>query len=231
MKRGVHVTRRTLIFGALCAPSSVYGAPLIDTSTGGSLFSKTAYSPPDAHRQGLLNMFSDPEPDLAPDVSLAPRHSPLFGMSRPLRLALSNANTGEKMALSVAARLPFSVSQKRQLDRFLRDWRQNEIREIDGAVLQALLRICDKIAPEGGALNVRITSGYRSQKTNELLRSMGKKAARNSLHMQARAIDFSLPGVPMKTLSRVARQVCPGGVGTYSTFVHVDSGPQRNWSV
>jgi len=60
---------------------------------------------------------------------------------------------------------------------------------------------------------------------------MGKKAARNSLHMQARAIDFSLPGVPMKTLSRVARQVCPGGVGTYSTFVHVDSGPQRSWTV
>jgi uncharacterized protein YcbK (DUF882 family) len=135
------------------------------------------------------------------------------------------------MTLKVTARAPFSISQKRKLDHFLRDWRQNEIQEIDAAVLQAFLRVCEDVAPDSGTLNVRITSGYRSRKTNDLLRRMGKKAARNSLHMQARAIDFSLPGVPMKTLSRVARRVCPGGVGTYSTFVHVDSGPQRSWSV
>ncbi len=231
MTRKVHVTRRALMLGALCAPSLVRGAPLVDTSTGGSLFSKTSYSPSDTRTQGLLNMFSDPEPDLAPGVSLAPRQSPLFGMSRPLRLALSNANTGEEMTFNVAARMPFSPSEKRRLDHFLRDWRQNEIKEIDGAVLQAFLRVCEDVAPEVGRLSVRITSGYRSRKTNDLLRRMGKKAARNSLHMQARAIDFSLPGVPMKTLSRVARQVCPGGVGTYSTFVHVDSGPQRSWTV
>jgi uncharacterized protein YcbK (DUF882 family) len=231
MTRKVHVTRRALMLGALCAPSLVRGAPLVDTSTGGSMFSKTSYSPSDTRTQGLLNMFSDPEPDLAPGVSLAPRQSPLFGMSRPLRLALSNANTGEEMTFNVAARTPFSPSEKRRLDHFLRDWRQNEIKEIDGAVLQAFLRVCEDVAPEVGRLSVRITSGYRSRKTNDLLRRMGKKAARNSLHMQARAIDFSLPGVPMKTLSRVARQVCPGGVGTYSTFVHVDSGPQRSWTV
>lgn len=231
MTRKVNVTRRALLVGMFSAPSLVHGAPLVDTSTGGGLFSQTAFRPPETDRQSLLNMFSDPEPELAPDVLLAPRQSPLFGVSRLLRLAFNNANTGEKMAMNVTARAPFSVSQRRQLDHFLRDWRQNEIQEIDAAVLQTLLRVCEEIAPEGGALNVQITSGYRSRKTNDLLRRMGKKAARNSLHMQARAIDFSLPDVPMKTLSRVARQVCAGGVGLYSTFVHVDSGPQRTWSV
>lgn len=230
MKRRAFITRRALIFGALSAPSLAHGAPLVDTLTGGSLFSKAAFSPSGARRQGLLNLFSDPEPDLAPDVSLAQRESLLFGVSRPLRLGLTNANTGEKMTLNVPARVPFSTAQKRQFDHFLRDWRQNEIQEIDAAVLYALLRVCEEFAPDGEALNLRITSGYRSRKTNDLLRRMGKKVARNSLHTQARAIDFSLPGVPIKTLSRVSRQVCPGGVGTYSTFVHVDSGPQRSWN-
>lgn len=229
MTQKAHFTRRALLVGALCSPSLAHGAPLVDIPTGGSLFSDTAFRPPEGDTQGLLHMFGDPEPDLPPDVSLAPRQAPLFGMSRPLRLALGNANTGEKMTLNVAARMPFSPTEKHQLDHFLRDWRQNEIQEIDGAVLQTFLQICEDVAPERGTLDVRITSGYRSRKTNDLLRRMGKKAARNSLHMQARAIDFSLPDVPMKTLSRLARQICPGGVGTYSTFVHVDSGPQRSW--
>jgi len=38
-----------------------------------------------------------------------------------------------------------------------------------------------------------------------------------------------LPKVSIPQLSKVAKEICPGGVGTYSSFVHIDSGPKRAW--
>jgi len=45
-----------------------------------------------------------------------------------------------------------------------------------------------------------------------------------------KAIDFSIPGTGIKNLAKIVRANTKGGVGSYQTFVHLDSGPHRTWS-
>jgi uncharacterized protein YcbK (DUF882 family) len=49
--------------------------------------------------------------------------------------------------------------------------------------------------------------------------------------MQGRAVDVSLPGKSFKSLHQAAKQASLGGVGRYgrSGFVHLDTGPVRQW--
>ena len=223
------LTRRAAVFGLIAAPGVISAAPLFDTSSGLGMF-----SPASLNSRGdagsLLNLYSDPEPDLAPQTRLNQKRVPSFKNLRPLRIALQNANTNETMRLDLLSQSKLSDAQVSQLNHFLRDWRQNEIKAIDGAVLEDLLEICEVFAPRGsGALKLRITSGYRSKATNDMLRRKSANVARRSLHMQGRAIDFSFPDVPISKTSRTAKKLCSGGVGTYRTFLHIDSGPRRSW--
>jgi len=50
--------------------------------------------------------------------------------------------------------------------------------------------------------------------------------ARNSLHIQAEAIDLRMPGVDTFKLRQAALALRRGGVGYYphSDFIHVDTG-------
>jgi uncharacterized protein YcbK (DUF882 family) len=59
----------------------------------------------------------------------------------------------------------------------------------------------------------------------------GGGVARQSLHMQGRAIDVRLQGVPLDELRDAALSLRAGGVGYYSgsQFVHLDSGRVRSW--
>jgi len=203
------LTRRKVLLGALAMPSIAYRS--------------------DDMNEDLRNLYSDHEPDLAPTTRLTPKHVPDFSVKSSIQLAFLNANTGEKMSMSVQEKGRLTKKQISQMNYLLRDWRQNEIKEIDGTVLKTLIDVCANYAPKSGALEVKITSGYRSKKTNNMLRRSSNKVARRSLHLQARAIDFSLPKVSIPQLSKVAKEICPGGVGTYSSFVHIDSGPKRAW--
>ncbi len=223
------MTRRVAIFGLLASPGLVSAAPLFDPSSGLGMFSPASLnSRGDGGR--LLNLYSDPEPDLAPQTRLTQKRGPSFKNLRPLKIALQNANTNETMRLELSSQSKLSDAQVSQLNHFLRDWRQNEIKAIDGAVLEDLLEICEVFAPRGsGALKLRITSGYRSKATNDMLRRKSANVARRSLHMQGRAIDFSFPDVPISKTSRTAKKLCSGGVGTYRAFLHIDSGPRRSW--
>ena len=73
-----------------------------------------------------------------------------------------------------------------------------------------------------------ITSGYRTLKTNNSL----ENAAKNSMHLQGRAADFYIDGLPSKYLSDLVKYFQEGGVGLYVTkhFVHVDTGRVRSWN-
>ena len=77
-----------------------------------------------------------------------------------------------------------------------------------------------------------IISGYRCPATNDKLRSTrGGGVAKKSLHMEGRAIDVRLPGVPLGELRDAALSLRGGGVGYYasSQFVHLDTGRVRSW--
>lgn len=81
------------------------------------------------------------------------------------------------------------------------------------------------------APKVMIVSGYRSPKFNLSLRKKGRQVAKKSQHTLGHAIDFYLPGVPVRQLYRWLREHHDGGVGFYpvSEFVHIDTGRKRTW--
>jgi uncharacterized protein YcbK (DUF882 family) len=78
---------------------------------------------------------------------------------------------------------------------------------------------------------IDIVCGYRTPSTNEYLREHTQGVALHSQHMQAKAIDIRVPGVPTAEVRDAALAMHRGGVGYYaeSNFVHVDVGPVRRW--
>jgi uncharacterized protein YcbK (DUF882 family) len=99
---------------------------------------------------------------------------------------------------------------------------------IDPKVLDRLFQLH---SASGGSEPFQIISGYRSAATNAALRARSTGVAEHSLHMEGRAIDVRLAGVPTSQLARLALQQSSGGVGFYrvSDFVHVDTGRVRTW--
>jgi uncharacterized protein YcbK (DUF882 family) len=74
-------------------------------------------------------------------------------------------------------------------------------------------------------------SGYRSPKTNAMLRRANPEVAAHSLHMDGEAVDITLPGRSLKQLYQASLAMQAGGVGYYpdADFLHVDVGRVRRW--
>src|SRR5262245_66126396 len=80
---------------------------------------------------------------------------------------------------------------------------------------------------------IQIVSSYRSPQTNAMLRRRGRGVAQFSQHMQGKAIDFYIAGVPLADIRAAGLRLQRGGVGFYPTsgspFVHLDTGSVRHW--
>ena len=115
-----------------------------------------------------------------------------------------------------------------RLRRFLRDFRDRREHDIDPALLDLLFEIRQAT---GSRKPFQVISCYRSPNTNEMLRRTGGGVAKDSFHMRGRAIDVRLADVPTTALRQIALELGRGGVGYYeaSDFVHVDTGPVRQW--
>ena len=55
--------------------------------------------------------------------------------------------------------------------------------------------------------------GYRSAKTNAMLRRHSRGVAKKSLHMSGQAMDIRIPGIQTSHLRRAALSMKAGGVG------------------
>ncbi len=110
----------------------------------------------------------------------------------------------------------------------LRDHRAGETNTIDTQLLDLLTRIRRDL---GTRQPYHVISGYRSPSTNAKLRANNNGVAKKSLHMQGKAIDVRIPGVPLPELRRAGLELKEGGVGYYakSNFVHLDIGRPRFW--
>lgn len=191
--------------------------PLINLQSGQSLYERNAIEAADA----------EPDPGPMQLEASAPRHIEL-STGVPV-LTMWNVHTQEVLTIQPAVATGVDMSALAQADRFMRDWRRNEVKSIDPNAILGMLQIQQAARQQGFSGQVRFLSGYRSRATNDALRAAGGGAARNSLHIEARAIDFSLPGVGMRDTIRLAKGLRIGGVGGYPSFVHIDTGRERYW--
>lgn len=73
---------------------------------------------------------------------------------------------------------------------------------------------------------VYISSGYRCASHNKAVGGVV-----NSYHTRGQAADIYVKGVAPKELAKLAEEVGFDGIGTYSTFVHVDvRGYRARWN-
>lgn len=145
------------------------------------------------------------------------------------RLRLYHTHTGEHLDIVYRRGEIYLPEALAQLDHFLRDHRTGQVKHYDPRVFDILSDVAAAVGHPGGEID--IVCGYRSSWSNEFLRARSPGVAKNSLHMQAHAIDVRIPGVDALTLRNAALALGPGGVGYYprSGFVHVDTGRVRSW--
>ena len=115
-----------------------------------------------------------------------------------------------------------------RLNNILRDVRSDEVRSIDPRLIDTLSAAQRLI---GFDRPLSVISGYRSQRTNDMLRRRSSGVAKKSYHVKGMAADLRMEGVSVELLQRAGKRIGAGGVGIYtkSNFVHLDSGPVRTW--
>jgi uncharacterized protein YcbK (DUF882 family) len=144
-------------------------------------------------------------------------------------LLLHNTHTAERIEIVYRHDDQYIPGALAELDYFLRDHRTGDVRHFDPRLYDILSDLTSSIGHPGGEID--IVCGYRTPSTNESLRAHTTGVARNSLHIQAEAIDLRMPGVDTLKLRKAALALHRGGVGYYphSDFIHVDLGRVRQW--
>jgi len=231
------LSRRSFLISSLACvgPGAAYGfiapsdsksllgasrAPLIDLDRTARDLRRPPAPPQDIPQ-------TQPTPDTPPAASDLADLADLAGV---VPVDLRNVHTSETLHIRFhPANGGLLPDQPEALDHFLRDWRRNRAIAIDPGVTDSLARVVREARRHGWTGQVQINSGYRTRETNSALRRKGIGAARNSLHLTGQAIDFALPGLTPAKIGAMARQLLPGGIGTYATFVHIDSGKRRSW--
>ncbi len=151
---------------------------------------------------------------------------------RRYELKLHSAHTGESINIVYRIGDTYIPEALDKLNHFLRDRHTEEASTYDPAEFDLLHDLMARLHRPGGIIDV--VCGYRTPETNEALRNRGRHTgvAKNSQHIQAKAIDIRIPGIRTKTIRDAALSLGLGGVGYYprGQFVHVDVGPVRKWS-
>jgi len=145
-------------------------------------------------------------------------------------LRMLNLHTGERANVTYWEKGEYLVDGLAELYLLMRDHRQNLIAAIDVGVLDQLHCINQLV---GNDQEVYLISGYRSPKTNDMLRGKSHNVAKHSLHMKGQAIDFRIPKMNLRHVHKAALASADGGVGYYprSGYLHLDVGRKRRWSV
>lgn len=181
-------------------------------------------------RAGALALAGIATPALASRPPAVPADaSATAGAPSARRLAFRHLHTGEQLAVVYAEQDQYLPDALGALNRLLRDHYSGEVGAITPALFDQLHRLQHLL---GSTQPIQVISAYRAPSTNARLReTRGGGVARRSLHMDGRAIDVRIPGVPLGTLRDAALALRAGGVGYYprEQFVHLDNGPVRRW--
>jgi uncharacterized protein YcbK (DUF882 family) len=140
---------------------------------------------------------------------------------------LYNQHTGEMLKSTYWVNGEVVDDSLEEISYLLRDHRTGEMIDIDVQLLDQVVQLQRLLESES---EFNVISGYRSPKTNEMLRSHTDGVARNSFHTRGRAIDLRMPGKNIRNVYAAALKMRAGGAGFYrSGFIHLDTGVVRNW--
>lgn len=144
------------------------------------------------------------------------------------RLDLVNPHTGETFRgpyRDTNGPIPEAMAD---LDVFLRDFHSGAETRMDVGVIDFLSDVLGAV----GERKATILSAYRTRETNTMLARTMFGVAENSQHIYARALDITFDTKLLDAM-QAARAMRRGGVGWYphSNFIHIDSGPVRNWTL
>jgi len=122
----------------------------------------------------------------------------------------------------------YKLSGLFEVNKALVDFRAKEITRIDVKLINLLYDIKQHI---GHDVEFNVLSGYRTKRTNDMLRRKSEGVAKNSYHIKGMAVDINVPNVSLRKLRDIALGLKKGGVGYYPShnFIHVDVGPVRSW--
>ncbi len=153
-----------------------------------------------------------------------------FAMPRmgSYKIAFRNTHTGETFSGTYRSGSRYLPDAFDKINVVLRDFRTDEMFPIDPRVIDIMYLVHSRT---GSKEPFDVLSGYRSAKTNAMLRKASGGVARNSLHMTGQAIDLRLPGFSTRRIRDIGSAIKAGGVGYYpgSDFVHLDTGKIRTW--
>ncbi|MCP5074033.1 MAG: DUF882 domain-containing protein [Rhodobacteraceae bacterium] len=165
-------------------------------------------------------------------IQAAPVYSGVFGYNKGAgnirRVSLRSGRTGESIDTIYWIEGQYIKPALEEINYFMRDWRENAVTTMDR-------RNIDLVAAAHNLLDTdepfHMLSGYRTQRTNNLLRSRSRRVAKKSYHVRAMAADLRLGSRSVGQIAQAGLACRSGGVGKYyrSNFVHLDCGPIRTW--
>jgi uncharacterized protein YcbK (DUF882 family) len=182
------------------------------------------------HKHPRLHATRNPLPKVSlPSVGfVSDDEVPEDGQTYELKLARQDGETIDTIYRVDDRYIPEALDN---LSQFLRDRHNDEVKSYDPRTFDVLHTMLRKLNRSSSV--IEILCGYRTKETNDALREGGTtNAAEHSEHIEANAIDIRVPGIPAVKLRNAALSLCAGGVGYYpkGQFVHVDTGPVREWT-
>lgn len=119
--------------------------------------------------------------------------------------------TGDRVRLFLYRRNgEINPNARRKIRRIFKDHDTGAKHDVDPRLIALLYKLADHFESK----QITVISGYRETKVK----------GGESRHNEGKAVDFLLPGVPLKELAQEARKLGHVGVGYYPTshFVHLD---------
>lgn len=223
----VHTASRRIFLGALAAGSAVglSGCSLMDIFSG-DFFSSFK----DTEETEKLVQGKGPAPESDAEPQKAATHGQPLALDRfdARFVSFQNTHTGESTKLTYWEQGKYLPDALAEINKLLRDHRTNDVTKMDPKLIDQLFVLRQKLDTNQP---FQIISGYRSPRTNAMLRSNGRGVARHSLHMTGQAIDIRVPGRSLSQVRLAALSMSAGGVGYYPgpQFVHMDTGRVRRW--
>ena len=178
-------------------------------------------------RRSVLGAFA-----AVPVITAAPYYANAASYNRGAgnirKIAMKNQRTGESLNTIYWLEGKYIKPALDEINYHMRDWRENAVRNMDRRNIDLIAAAHNLLETEEPFL---LLSGYRTTRTNNMLRSKSRGVAKESYHTKGMAADLRLGSRSVGQIARAGLACRAGGVGRYSgsNFVHLDCGPVRSW--